>query len=52
MPDTDLTPQEEINMIERGIKEFEAEMNEIDQCGLECDTTLMPCVAHKVSIIF
>ena len=50
MPD-DLSPQEEINIIETGIAEFEAEMNEIDQCGLECDTTRMPCVAHKVGII-
>ena len=51
VPD-DLSPQEEIAIIERGISEFEAEMIEIEQCGLECETTRMPCVAHKVSLIF
>ena len=53
LPDTDLSTQDEITLIERGLQELEVELDLMgmgEQCGVHCEsTTRMPCIAHKVS---
>ena len=51
LPDTELSTQDEITLIERGLQEFEEELSLMgEQCGVYCEkTTRMPCIAHKVS---